>query len=327
MPGTHLWPSGTYLDAMVERGRDGSRLLVLNPTSGSEDHVDRMRRLAADHGFAIRETERAGDAIEIARTADAELVAACGGDGTLNEVIFGLWQAEAMDEVVVAVVPAGTGNNFAGNVGVEGIEHAFEVLEHGEIRQLDLGLAAAGTGAHSPTVRPFVNSCIGGLTADASARTSREDKSELGVLAYVLNTFRSAVEFDGMWLHVETDGAAESTWDGEAAMILVGNARRFPAEGRTQANVEDGLFDVAIVEERPAVDLVGEAALARLLGRDVPHVDRLRTPSLAVEVVGDDPVAFSLDGEFLTTDQLALETERGALSMPVGERYRPDPGE
>lgn len=306
-------------------GSVGSSALVLNPVSGTTEHVDRVRSLAADHGVTVYETDAPGDAVDLAHDlGDADLVAAAGGDGTLNAVVYGLWKADAIADTTVSVVPCGTGNNFAGNVGITDVEHSFEILEDGERRDLDLALATGNAGTHHPTVRPFVNSCVAGITADASVDTDPASKSDLGVMAYVLNTLRRAVEFDGLPVYVETSGDAGTTWEGEAVMVLVGNGRRFPERGQTQANIEDGLLDVTIVENRPAADLVSEAALSRLFDRDVPHITRLKTPSLTLELDRSEPTAFSLDGELLSTTRVTVETHAGRLRMPVGDGYDPD---
>ena len=294
---------------------DGSRVCILNPVSGSADHTERVRDLAAEGGFEVKETRESGDAIDFGReSADADLVAAAGGDGTLHEVVRGLHDAGALDSTTVSVVPVGTGNNFAGNVGVEGIEASFEVLDRGVVREIDLGIANG---------HPFVNSAIAGLTADASSETTSEMKDSLGVLAYVMNTVRTAADFEGMKLEVET--ARDDAWSGEAAFVLVGNGRRFPVEGRTQANMEDGCFEVTIIEDRPTGKLVGEATARRLLGTDTSNITRLETPELSITVEGTEPGTFSLDGEMLAARELDLETERAALSMHVGDAYDPDP--
>ncbi|PSQ41781.1 diacylglycerol kinase [Halobacteriales archaeon QS_9_68_42] len=311
---------------MQESGSGGPRrVVVCNPVSGSEDHADRVRELADDHGFQFREIAEAGDAPQMAAEAaagGAEFVAAAGGDGTLNEVVNGLHGAEALGEVTVGVVPAGTGNNFASKLGVEGIDHAFEVFENGERRDIDLGVAAG---------RAFVNSCVGGITAEASAETTPESKRNLGVMAYVLNTVKQAVAYEGIALSVETHGADSRTWSGEAAFVLVANGRRFPVEGDAQADMEDGLLEVTIIEDAPAVDVVGEAARERLFGDSGDsgdsgdHIHRLVTPELTVRSADDDPVSFSLDGEMITSHEAVIEALPGRLRMPVGSGYDPDP--
>ncbi|WP_425607515.1 diacylglycerol/lipid kinase family protein [Natrinema zhouii] len=299
------------------------RVLVLNPVSGSGEHVDDVVELAGGHGFEIRKTEEAGDATRFARDAapDANLIAAAGGDGTLNAVVNGIAAANALETTTVAVVPAGTGNNFAANIDIRGLEHAFTVIEDGRRRTIDIATA---------NDRVFVNSCVGGITAEASSETTTESKAELGVLAYVKNTFETVGEFDSLPLRVETaagpNGETAQAWEGEALFVLIGNCRRFTGARTAQANVEDGLLEVTIVEDAATTNLVSGAALEGLFGRDSTHIVRRRTPSLAIES-REDSVEYSLDGEMLKTETLHLETKSETLTIPVGDGYQPDPDE
>lgn len=337
---------------------DGDRILICNPTSGDGQHTAAVYDLAGEYDFTVHETTSAEDIVDKAARAapDASILAAAGGDGTLTRVVRGMDRADAFQDTQFGIVPTGTGNNFAGNVGIEGIGHAFEVIDSGARRRIDVGTVTAsradgsageaalagenggsdaaetggndGTGErgasdeHDEVAIPFVNSCVGGLTAEASGETDPEDKSRLGVLAYVMTTLQRMTEYDGVRLHVEAAG--ERAWTGEAVMLMVGNGRRFPVEGRTQANMEDGLFDVAVVEEQPTIDLAGQAAVARLFGEETEHIDRFKSPALRVETL-DGPTEFSLDGEMVSADAVRMETRADALELPVGPDYEPDP--
>ncbi len=318
-------------------GGDAERVLVLNPVAGAGDHVAEVRSRADEHGFAVRETEGEGDAIEFAReaAAGASVVAAAGGDGTLNEVLRGIRSAGKLGEVTFAVVPAGTGNNFASNVGIEGIADAFRAIERGEIREIDVGTANDGL---------FLNSCVAGLTADASAATDSEMKANLGVLAYVLTTIRHLPDYDGLPLRVRTDEVVDEAiepadaepdadattrdpdWEGRALMVLIGNARRFPGQGwPAPGNAEDGLLDVTVVAGQPSGDLLGDGALGRLLAGEETAMHRFRAPALSIESLDDEPIQFSLDGEMVSTPSLDIAIDRQRLSLFVGEAYDPEP--
>jgi diacylglycerol kinase family enzyme len=216
------------------------------------------------------------------------------------------------------VIPAGTGNNFATHVGIPDIDSAFDVLENGDRRRIDLGRADD---------RPFVNSCVAGLTADASGDTSPELKSRFGVLAYVITTLRSLSEFDGLRLEVDVPegGTLTTAWEGEALLVLVGNGRRFTPSGDGQADVEDGLLDVTIVEDASSVGLAGEAAVERLFGHQWEHATRMRVPALEIDVREPESIRFSLDGEIVASRTLSLTTQPRAVRIPVGEAYTPHP--
>ena len=308
-------------DTRTDGGRTDERRkrVILNPTSGSGEHVPQVRRLAEEHGYSVVETERAGHAAELASAATAEdvrVLAACGGDGTVQETIRGLVEADALADVRFGVVPAGTANIFAGDIGIEGIDHAFEVLEDGEIRNLDLGFADGV---------PFVKSCIAGLTADTSAATTSDMKARFGPLAFVITGVQQAASFEGLDIEVEAVTAeGAQSWSGEALCVLVGNSRRFAKE-LGQANVEDGLFDVTLIERMPASTAATEAIAQQLLGRDTEHVDRLQARRVVVESQQADQIDFSLDGEIHARDRLDLRVRPAALSVAVGPAYEPDP--
>jgi diacylglycerol kinase (ATP) len=298
---------------------DGAkRRVIMNPVSGSADHTPTVRRLAERHDYSVVETAAAGDGADLARAAVAdgvEVLAACGGDGTVHEIVAGLADADALDAVRFGVVPVGTANIFAGDVGVQGIEHGFELLETGAVRDIDVGFADG---------IPFIKSCIAGLTADTSAATTSDMKERFGPLAFVITGVQQATNFEGLALDIDavtTEG--ERTWSGEALCVLVGNARRFEKEFG-QANVEDGLFEVTLIEQMPPSEAVAEAIAQQLLGRDTEHVTHLKAEHIDIES-RTKTVDFSLDGEIYSRDSLTLTVRPAALSVCVGPEYDPAP--
>lgn len=300
---------------------EAETVLVMNPHSGGADHARVVRDRAEQLGYAIVETKRANHAIELAQMAvrdGADEIVAVGGDGTLNEVITGVHAVDALDAVTVGVVPAGTGNDFATNIGITSIDDAFRALKAGERRRLDLGVIDG---------RLFINSCVVGITAEASNETSAELKSRLGVLAYVVTAVKLATEFTGLDIRASVvEGSDRKTvWEGSAAVVLVGNGRRFSLSGSEQAHVEDGLFDVTIIEDASSLQLVEDRLGERLLHREGDTLTRLLASSLELDVNQGDPVAFSLDGEIIELGSATLTTRRRAVEMPIGDSYDPVP--
>lgn len=296
-------------------------VLVVNPKSGSGDHLEAVRDRAEIRDYAMRTTEEEGHGVDLARAAavdGADRIVAVGGDGTLNEVVTGVRAADALDRVTVAVVPAGTGNDFATNLGITDMDTAFELLESGDRRSLDIGLADG---------KPFINSCVAGISAQASAETTPELKSRYGVFAYVLTTIETVGEFSGLEISASLpeDGEDEPVWEGTAAVILVGNGRRFSRSGSEQANLEDGLLDVTIIENASSLELVGERLAERLFNDEGENHERFLASSLELAVEDGTAADFSLDGEFISRESITLETRRGALKMPVGPDYESRP--
>jgi YegS/Rv2252/BmrU family lipid kinase len=295
----------------------GSRTLIMNPVSGTGDHADWVRRKARAKGFAVWETEGAEHGVELAREAAREGVselAVCGGDGTINEVLRGLALEDHLGEVTLDIVPAGTANLLAENLGIRDTNHGLELTDDGEIRSVDVGRADE---------EPFLVSCIAGLPADASTAASGELKERLGTLAFVVTGIQEALEFDGLHLELEARAGTEAEhWEGDAMCVLVGNARKFVEQGG-QANMEDGLFDVAVVEQMPAGNLAIEAVTHRILGQGTEGVTHFQADE--VDIVSDGPIRFSRDGELSEHEELHLHCDRQALDLRVGSTYQPSP--
>lgn len=294
-------------------------IVVRNPQSGDGKRTREARDIARNRGWEVLDAQGGDHTVSLAADAAtrADTVVACGGDGTLNKTVQGVWEADRLGSVTIGVIPAGTGNDFADNIGVRGVQHAFDVIENGERRTLDVGVANG---------RLFLNSCVGGLTAEASAQTPPALKRRLGVLAYVLSTFSVARDFDSLRLHVTAGPERDPVWEGDALMLLVGNGRRFPGEARRQANMEDGHMNVVIVEDVPRLQYLSRGAADRLLRRDASHLTRVKAPHLHVTHDGD-PVHFSLDGEMIETNDLTADSTPGVMRFCVGPTYDPTPTE
>lgn len=303
------------------RASDAETVLVMNPQSGTGDHYKAVHKRATLLDYEVRETQSNDHAIELAKEAAKEgidEIIAVGGDGTLNEVVHGVHAVGALDRVTVGVVPAGTGNDFASNIGIEGIDAGFHAIDDGRRRQLDIGTADEEL---------FLNSCVAGITAEASDETSSELKSQFGVLAYVITTLEMASGYSGINISASVDGgsAQEPLWEGTAVVVLVGNGRQFTLQGSEQANIEDGLFDVTIIESAGSVELAQDRLAERLLGKEGENINRFLASSLEIEIEEDDPATFSFDGEMSDCGSVRLQTRKQAVTMPVGEGYQPRP--
>ena len=133
----------------------------------------------------------------------------------------------------------------------------------------------------------------------------------------------ATVGFEGIEIELDATVAdGTETWHGEATCVLVGNARKF-IEAGGQANMEDGYFDVAVVEHMPTGSLVAEAIGHRLLGQETDGVTHIQASELTVS--GPEPITFSRDGELATHESLRLRCRPQTLSLRVGSDYDPEP--
>ena len=112
------------LTVSVERERSPvQHIFIINPHAGKKDQTGRIYEMAdrlRQHGLTCQclLTQRSGGAEEIARrlvsSGEEVRLYACGGDGTLNEVVNG---AAGFDNAAVTCIPIGTGNDFLKNFG------------------------------------------------------------------------------------------------------------------------------------------------------------------------------------------------------------------
>ncbi|MFC7212565.1 diacylglycerol/lipid kinase family protein [Saliphagus sp. GCM10025334] len=299
----------------TEETTENGRRLVLNPTSGEGGHVEQATRLAADHGFQTAETERAGHAVDLTMQAAADsvdLLAVCGGDGTVHEAVQGLVAADALEDVTLCIIPAGTANITASALGVDNIRDGFAAVERGNTKRLDLGTADG---------EPFVMSAIAGLPAAASTSASGDLKQRIGTLAFIVEGLRTAREFDGLKVAVgAVAGDEKYAWHGEALCLLIGTLRHFTGENEP-SNAEGGHFEVTIVDRVPPTDAITEAVERRLFSRDTPHVTTIEASELEVVALEDEPVRFSLDGERREYEKVEIGVLPRALRVCVGAEY------
>lgn len=159
--------------------------VIYNPVAGPKmvRKIDRVGDVLSGSGipFEILKTSGPGDATLLAREAaysGADAVLAVGGDGTINEVANGL----AGSPTRLAVVPHGTGNVFADEIGLpETVEGCLALLSEGATIEIPLARADG---------RYFVLMASAGFDAEVVERMESRNKRYLGIGAYVLAGMR-----------------------------------------------------------------------------------------------------------------------------------------
>lgn len=221
-------------------------LLVANPRSGRRSGL-RAARLAAaqmtEGGWEVtlRTTTCAGDAARLAREAAAEgfdAVFACGGDGTLSQVVTGLLDTG----LPAGLIPAGTGNDFARTVGLSRTPvAAVRQALHGAARAVDL-LEVNGGAAWG------VNVLGVGFDAAVAARLNRRVRVTGGAFAYVTAVLQELAVHRATEVELTVGG---ESWAGRALLVAVANAQSYGGGMRIApgASVNDGLLNVVLVQE------------------------------------------------------------------------------
>lgn len=299
-------------------------LAICNPASGGGDYSPEEVREALD-GFELEwvATENEGDAREAARRCQEGLLIVVGGDGTVNEAVNGLGLAGFPPDVTLGLLPTGTGNDLAATLAIpENHESAVETLRQGRVRRLDAArVDSAGIGE-----RYFINVATGGLGAEISGVTDEDTKSRWGKLAYFRDSLELARDFEVQEFSLVLDGEERRV---RAVNVAVGNCR-YAGGGwlaAPQANPEDGLLDVVVIEDIGLGEVLGLApsALARsdYVGKEGVFSARAKEIQ-----VGSTPggLEFTADGEVIGDEPANFSAVPGALKVIVGADYTPEAG-
>src|SRR6266699_2316073 len=224
-------------------------LLIHNPNAGSGGNarrvkVDEARRILEARGIQadLAETTAPGEAIEIARRASSDgrqLVIACGGDGTINEVVNGLAGSQNGHRVPLALLPAGTANVLAKELELSwDIPKAAEQLARGEVRDIALGLATPLE--HPEKARYFLSVAGAGPDGRITYAVDLEMKARMGILAYWLQGVREVFKYKFQLFRVTSETGTRNV-----SLVIVGRTKHYggPFKITTKADLFEDQFE------------------------------------------------------------------------------------
>jgi diacylglycerol kinase (ATP) len=271
-----------------------------------------LRQLLADRGFTdpiwyeVSKSRQAPAAARQAVDDGADLLLLWGGDGTVQRCIDAL----SGSPVTIAVIPAGTANLLARNLGVPiNLPDAVEIALDGARRQLDVGVlngerfsVMAGTG----------------FDATLMQNTSRDRKDRFGRLAYVWSGAR-AVRSKPVKMRVEVDG--RPWFKGRASGLLLGNFGTITGKLTVfaQAQPDDGLLEIGVVTASSPIQWARVLATLAAGRADKSRFVR-QARGAHVDVKLARPTPYELDGGARkATRRLQAKVDAGAITVCVPE--------
>lgn len=273
-------------------------------------------------GISIDEafTSRAGEATEIARRAiraGRPVVAAVGGDGTLNEVVNGFF-AEGVplrSSSNLGLIPFGTGGDTRRTFNLPDGLAAARLLVEGVPRTIDAGrLDLDGRSVH------FVNIAEAGLGALVSDRVNRAPKQLGGRISFLIGTLGGMAGWKHQPMRVVVDGT--EVRELTAQSVTVANCRYYGGGmlAAPMAIPDDGLLDVIVTGAIGKLEgLVGLTKIYSGKHFEDPRLSRWVEAFRArrVEVASPNPVLVQVDGEVAGTLPASFEVVPGALRLMV----------
>ncbi|MFZ3065775.1 MAG: diacylglycerol kinase family protein, partial [Nitrospirota bacterium] len=225
-------------------------LIIANPAAGANRASkiiplveEILRKKGIDYVLEI--TRCKGDEIDIARKGiknGFNMIAALGGDGTVNQVVNGIMGSG----VTLGIIPAGTGSDLVKTLNIPvKIEDSVSVLLNGRERLLDIGEIKGKAWRES---RYFIN--IAGIGIDAVTVKELEYAKTIfkGKPAYFYALFRALKKYRGLTLKIKMKDINISVL---AYLTAIANGRFFGGGFKItpDADTGDGLFDICIVEK------------------------------------------------------------------------------
>ena len=299
-------------------------LLIYNPTSGRKRHtrfeeIERAARILKETGISaeLAPTTGPGAAIRIARQAVDQrrgMVIACGGDGTINEIVNGL----AHSQVPMALLPAGTANILAKELGIPwDIPHAARLIAGGAIRRIALGVATPTNGNHSPAIgkngRYFLS--VAGAGPDGAIVNGVHEglKKSTGVFAYWVEGFRQLFRYAFPRMRIHSGGQQR-----QATVIVVGRTAHYggPFKITTEASLFEDSFEFLTNSTSSRLGYL--SCLPALFSgtlRKRPGIETWKSVEVICESADGEPVYAQVDGEPVGPLPMAFRIVPDALSI------------
>jgi len=279
--------------------------LIVNPAAGAGRTAKKwpyIKQLLNNIGLLFEHdiTEAPGHAIELAKSAVAKgytLIVSVGGDGTINEIVNGLYATGGIKNIELGIIGTGTGSDYIRTIGVskhyqESCHHLLNPIK----KSVDLGMVELINGGQS-NKRIFANFAGLGFDAEVVKSTSRKFKSLGGKPAYLMGLLSTFATYKNEKIYLNIDGLKEER---KICTIVMSNGKYGGGSMliAPEADPCDGLFDVLIIGDISKPDLI--RSLPRIYrGTHLTHPKVILKRAKEVEIYTDGKMSIQTDGELI----------------------------
>jgi len=241
---------------------------------------------------------------------------AAGGDGTVNEVVNGIFSAGINTrEVYLAVLPIGRGNDWARTHGYpKTIEETVELWRDGKFMQHDIGKVTSIAAENRTYSRYFINIAGFGFDADVIYDVTNNPPHFLGLNIYVLSLLKSLFSHKPTAIQVSAD--QEFTFDGEVFMVIAAICQ-YNGGGIREAKYavpDDGLLDLIVIPKMSIPRVIGQ--LKNMFSGD--HIDKIKEIRMIktkeVNISSNQVFRAEVEGELLNLGNYHIELIPNALN-------------
>lgn len=297
-------------------------MFIYNPKSGKgliKNYLFDIVNICVDAGYEVTTypTRRREDAMERVPEIEDEydLMICSGGDGTLDECVTGMMNRKS--SLPIGYIPAGSTNDFAQSLQIpKNILKAAQVAVSGCAFPCDVGRFNHDY---------FIYVAAFGLFSDVSYQTNQNLKNAIGHMAYLLEGAKRLYNIPSYQMRVELNG---EVYVGEFVYGMVTNSISVGGmKGMTGKDIrlDDGLFEVTLIRMPQNPKQLNNILSTLLLPIDKPSQYIISCKTSHMEVISDEFVPWTLDGEFGGNHKMVVvDNLRQAVSFHVDQESRDD---
>lgn len=288
-------------------------LFIVNPIAGRGE-ADKKWSLIKEEiekellDYEVVFTKAPGDGVFLAKAGVAKgfhVLVAVGGDGTINEVIRGIIDAESKEKIKLGIIAAGTGNDLIRTLGIpRDVEKAVQVLKNARVKKIDLGKINGDY---------FINTVGIGFDGAVAYEINTRVKWLKGTLAYLYGVLKTLLTYRSPKMSIKID---EQVFQGHYFLVAIANGKYYGGGMMIapDANITDGLFDVVVIKDLPKLEVL--KVFPRVFaGKHIPHakVEVYRGKNIYLESA--DRVIIQADGELKGILPMGFSVEQETLSI------------
>lgn len=298
--------------------------IIVNPNAHEKKCLNRWEKVsglldARGIRYVMHPADAIGRGTEVARALCAEghrHLMAVGGDGTINEVVDGIFKSGVdTRDVYLAVLPLGRGNDWARthHFATE-VPENVDILEDGSFMQHDIGRVQTLREGNAVSDRHFINIAGFGFDAEVIYDVTHNKPHFLGISVYVLGLLRTIFRYKSKPLTI----SARNIQFTNNTFLMVAALCQYNGGGMRQAPMavpDDGLLDVVAIPNVNFWTLLRNFSKI-FSGDHIKSIKGIRTwQTEQLEIVSDDFLRGEVEGELLETGNYRVELLPRALNV------------
>ncbi|NTV84314.1 MAG: diacylglycerol kinase family lipid kinase [Bacteroidales bacterium] len=323
-----------FLPMNPEESKENRWLVIVNPNAGKRKGEKDWPEISAllteagfdfVHEFTAHRDHAATLAEQYIRQGFQQIIVV-GGDGTMNEVVNGIFRQDRFETtgITVGMIMVGTGNDWGRMYNLKGkYTKAVKILKKQRLFIQDAGLVTYHNDVSGEIKRYFINSAGMGYDALVVQMTNRtKEKGGGGPLTYLVNLLKGLFRYHHSYLDIEVDGTG--VYKGRVFSMSVGICK-FSGGGMMQlpfAVPDDGLLDVTIFKKVTKMTVIRH--IKKLYSGNFTHLPFIQThqgKTVSIISTTQDESFLETDGESLGHSPFKIEIIPKSIKVITGKKW------